>query len=58
MAQLEETIKLGYGRNEVPFQIPINEYLASSMKKGLEAIRNGYLDSSKESLGLFEENKD
>ncbi|XP_046638804.1 uncharacterized protein LOC124319615 [Daphnia pulicaria] len=41
MAQLEETIKLGYGRNEVPFPLPINEYLAGSMEKGLGAIRHG-----------------
>jgi hypothetical protein len=41
MAQLEETIKLGYGRNEVPFPLPINEYLAGFMEKGLGAIRHG-----------------
>ena len=41
MAQLVETIKLGYGRNEVPFPLPINEYLAGSMEKGLDAIRHG-----------------
>ncbi len=41
MAQLEETIKLGYGRNEVPFPLPINEYLAGSMEMGLSAIWHG-----------------
>jgi Reverse transcriptase (RNA-dependent DNA polymerase) len=41
MAQLEETIKLGYGRNQVPSPLPINEYLAGSMEKGLGAIRHG-----------------
>jgi hypothetical protein len=41
MAQLVETIRLGYGRREVPFPIPINEYLAGSMEKGLNAIRHG-----------------
>ncbi|XP_045029421.1 uncharacterized protein LOC123472237 [Daphnia magna] len=41
MAQLEETIRLGYGKREVPFPIPINEYLAGSMDKGLGAIRHG-----------------
>jgi hypothetical protein len=37
----EETIKLGYGRNEVSFPLPINEYFAGSMEKGLGAIQNG-----------------
>jgi hypothetical protein len=37
MAQ-EDTIKFGYGRNEVPFPLPINEYLAGFMEKGLGAI--------------------
>lgn len=40
-AQLEETIRLGYGRREVPSPIPINEYLAGSMERGLDAIRHG-----------------
>lgn len=31
----DETIKLGYGRNKIPFPLPINEYLAGSMEKGL-----------------------
>ncbi|KAK4006222.1 hypothetical protein OUZ56_011378 [Daphnia magna] len=41
MAQLEETIRLGYGKREVPFPIPINENLAGSMDKGLGDIRHG-----------------
>jgi hypothetical protein len=41
MVQLEETIKLGYGRNEVPFLLPINEYLVGSMEMGLGTIRHG-----------------
>ncbi|KZS03958.1 Uncharacterized protein APZ42_033190 [Daphnia magna] len=41
LAQLEETIRLGCGKREVPFPIPINEYLAGVMDKGLGAIRHG-----------------
>ena len=41
MAQLEASIKRGYGRSEIPYPLPINEYLAGSDEKGLRAIRHG-----------------
>lgn len=41
MAQLEESIRLAYGKNDVPVPLPINEYLSGSMDKGLAAARHG-----------------
>ncbi|XP_057365066.2 uncharacterized protein LOC130685765 [Daphnia carinata] len=41
ITQLEEIIRLGYGRRKVPFPIPINEYLAGSMDKVLDDLRHG-----------------
>ena len=38
MAELEELIRIGYGKSEVPSSIPINEYLFGSMDKGLMAV--------------------
>lgn len=47
MAQLEASIRAGYGKNAVPSPIPINEYLSGSNEKGLMAIRHG---TSRETL--------
>lgn len=41
MAQLETTIHRGYGRKQVPNPLPLNEFLAGSMEKGLDAIQHG-----------------
>ena len=41
MAQLEKSIRIGYGKSEVPTPLPINEYLSGSMDKGLMAVRHG-----------------
>ncbi len=41
MAQLEASIRKGYGKSYIPSPLPINEYLSGSMDKGLMAIRHG-----------------